>query len=63
MYVSLTLMYLGEAGLLAQVWPLPLLLLVLVYLNWILIPFEEARLWQAFGNAYKEYCAQVRRWL
>jgi protein-S-isoprenylcysteine O-methyltransferase Ste14 len=62
MYVSLTLMYLGEAGLLAQVWPIPLLLLVLIYLNWILIPFEEARLREAFGDAYKEYCGRVRRW-
>ena len=63
MYVSLTLMYVGEAGLLAQVWPLALLLLVLIYLNWILIPFEEARLREVFDGAYGKYCAKVRRWL
>ena len=44
MYVALTVAYLGEAGILGQVWPLPLLVLVLVYLNWTLVPFEEAQL-------------------
>jgi protein-S-isoprenylcysteine O-methyltransferase Ste14 len=63
MYVSLTLVYLGEAGILGQVWPLLLLLLTLIYINWTLIPFEEGRLQQTFGDAYAQYRARVRRWL
>ena len=53
MYVGLTLAYLGEAGLLRQIWPVVLLPLVLVYLNWIVIPVEEARLHEAFAAAYR----------
>lgn len=62
MYVALTLMYLGEAGIVGQVWPVPLLLLVLVYLNWTLIPFEEAHLTENFGEVYRSYRDTVRRW-
>lgn len=63
MYVGLSLGYLGEAGLLKQVWPIPLLLLVLAYVNGLVIPIEEARLLEVFGDAYARYCGQVRRWL
>jgi protein-S-isoprenylcysteine O-methyltransferase Ste14 len=63
MYVALTLAYLGEAGILGQVWPLPLLLLTLVYVNGTLIPFEESQLQETFGDAYAQYGASVRRWV
>ena len=63
MYVSLVLAYLGGAGLLVQFWPLLFLPVPLAILNWIVIPFEEARLREAFGSAYEEYCAKVRRWI
>ena len=63
MYVALTLAYLGEAGLLKQAWPIVLLPLVLAYLNWIVIPVEEARLTEVFGGGYEQYRASVRRWI
>jgi protein-S-isoprenylcysteine O-methyltransferase Ste14 len=63
MYVSLTLAYLGEAGILLQTWPLALLPLVLAYINWIVIPVEEAKLSQVFGEAYEAYRSRVRRWI
>ena len=63
MYVALTLAYLGEAGILGQVWPLPLLLLTLMYVNGTLIPFEESRLQETFGDAYAHFRASVRRWV
>ena len=63
MYVSLTLAYLGEAGLLVQVWPLLPLAAVLGYLNWTVIPIEEARLQETFGQVYTEYRTNVRRWI
>jgi protein-S-isoprenylcysteine O-methyltransferase Ste14 len=63
MYVSLTLMYIGEAGWLVEVWPLLPLLLVLAYVQRIVIPYEEKQLSKNFGVAYKKYTAKVRRWI
>jgi protein-S-isoprenylcysteine O-methyltransferase Ste14 len=50
MYVGLTLAYLGEAGILIQIWPIIVLPLLFAYLNWMVTPLEEARLKEAFGN-------------
>jgi protein-S-isoprenylcysteine O-methyltransferase Ste14 len=63
MYVGLTLAYLGEAVLLQQLWPVPLLVLVLAYLQRTVIPLEESRLREVFGEVYTAYCGRVRRWL
>ena len=63
MYVSLTLAYLGEAGILRQTWPVLVLPLVLAYLQWTVIPLEEARLREAFGARYEDYTSRVRRWI
>jgi protein-S-isoprenylcysteine O-methyltransferase Ste14 len=63
MYLGLTVAYLGEAGILRQLWPLLLLPLVLTYLNWIVIPVEEEKLRQVFGTRYEEYRARVGRWV
>jgi len=63
MYVSLAIAYLGEAGILKQIWPLLFLPLTLAYLNWVVIPVEEERLTEAFGADYERYRARVRRWI
>jgi protein-S-isoprenylcysteine O-methyltransferase Ste14 len=63
MYVSLTVLYLGEMGILGQVWPIIPLMAVLVYLDRIVIPVEESRLQERFGEAYDRYRTHVRRWL
>ena len=63
MYVGLSLAYIGEAGILVQVWPLLLLPLVIAYLNGVVIPLEETRLTEDFGEAYMQYCARVHRWI
>jgi protein-S-isoprenylcysteine O-methyltransferase Ste14 len=63
MYVGLTLAYVGEAGLLRQVWPLAVLPLVLAYLQWVVIPLEEAKLKETFGEEYEAYRGRVRRWV
>src|SRR5207249_3117984 len=54
MYVSLILVYLGEAAVLAQVGPVLLLPLVIAYLHRTVIPVEEGRLREIFGDAYEE---------
>jgi protein-S-isoprenylcysteine O-methyltransferase Ste14 len=63
MYVGLALAYLGEAGILGQVWPVLVLPLTLAYLNWLVIPVEEAHLQQVFRDEYEQYRAAVRRWV
>jgi len=63
MYVGLSLAYLGEAGLLHQLWPVLLLPLTIAYVNGVVIPVEESRLHEVFGGAYDAYRARVRRWL
>jgi protein-S-isoprenylcysteine O-methyltransferase Ste14 len=62
MYVGLSVAYLGEAGILHHVWPVLLLPLTLVYVNRVVIPLEEAKLTEAFGEQYELYCGKVRRW-
>lgn len=63
MYVGLILAYLGEAGLLKQIWPVVLLPLTVAYLNWTVIPVEEAKLEEGFPDEYGKYRLRVRRWL
>jgi protein-S-isoprenylcysteine O-methyltransferase Ste14 len=63
MYVGLSLAYLGEAGILAQLWPLLLLPLTLAYVNWTVIPLEETRLEEVFPAEYADYRSSVRRWI
>jgi protein-S-isoprenylcysteine O-methyltransferase Ste14 len=63
MYVGLVLAYLGEAGILKQVWPVVLLPLTLAYINRVVIPVEEARLTEVFGGEYEQYRMKVRRWI
>jgi protein-S-isoprenylcysteine O-methyltransferase Ste14 len=63
MYVGLIFAYLGEAGILHQIWPVILLPLTVSYLNWIVIPVEEARLREVFELEYQAYCVKVRRWI
>jgi protein-S-isoprenylcysteine O-methyltransferase Ste14 len=63
MYVGLVLAYVGEAGILRQLWPLVLLPLTVAYVHWIVIPVEEARLMEVFPKEYEEYRSRVRRWI
>jgi len=63
MYIGLTLAYLGEAGLLKQMWPVLLLPLTIAYLHGTVIPVEEAKLKEVFQGEYEQYRARVRRWI
>lgn len=62
MYLGLTLIYIGVAGTRLEVWPLILLPFLLAYINFVVIPFEERRLADTFGDQYRLYRAGVRRW-
>ena len=63
MYVGLTIAYLGETFILHELWPRILLPLVLVYVNWVVIPLEQRKLSEVFGEEYARYQARVGRWL
>ncbi|HQZ41047.1 MAG TPA: isoprenylcysteine carboxylmethyltransferase family protein [Vicinamibacterales bacterium] len=63
MYVGLTLVYLGIAAVTTSGWMLVLLPLPLLVLQTRVIPMEERQLEAAFGGAYRDYQARVRRWL
>lgn len=63
MYVGLATAYLGESLLLRQIWPAALLPIVLGYVNWVVIPVEQAKLTEVFAAEYGAYQRRVRRWL
>lgn len=63
MYLSVLLTYIGTCAVYWQ--PVALLLLPLptTLLSRVVIPFEEMRMLDRFGDAYRDYCRRVRRWL
>ena len=63
MYLGLTLIYIGVAGARLEAWPLIVLPFLLAYIHFVVIPVEERRLAETFGDAYRQYRAGVRRWL
>ncbi|MGH8488876.1 MAG: methyltransferase family protein [Gammaproteobacteria bacterium] len=63
LYLALTVIYLGAAGLLNSLWPVLLLPGLLWFMHWGVIIREERYLERKFGPAYQEYKARVRRWL
>jgi protein-S-isoprenylcysteine O-methyltransferase Ste14 len=63
MYVSLIFAYIGEAGILTQIWPILVLPLILAYVDRVVVPLEEKVLKQDFAEEYENYCARVHRWL
>jgi protein-S-isoprenylcysteine O-methyltransferase Ste14 len=62
MYVGLATAYIGEAFLTRQIWPAVLLPVVVAYVNWVVIPVEQARLTEVFPSEYPAYQRRVRRW-
>lgn len=63
MYLGFTLLYLGAAAWINTLWPLLALPVVLVVMQRGVIHREEAYLERRFGDDYRAYRAQVRRWL
>jgi protein-S-isoprenylcysteine O-methyltransferase Ste14 len=63
MYLSLTVITVGLALALGRASPLILVVLPWASINWAVIPFEEARLRETFGQDYVDYCRRVRRWV
>jgi protein-S-isoprenylcysteine O-methyltransferase Ste14 len=62
-YLALTLLYVGVALLINALWILLLVVPALVVIRYGVIAREEVYLTRKFGDAYRQYTAQVRRWL
>lgn len=63
MYVGLSIAYLREAIIQRQLWPAFLLPATFAYVNWVVIPLEQRKLTEVFGEEYSGYQRRVRRWL
>jgi protein-S-isoprenylcysteine O-methyltransferase Ste14 len=63
MYLGFTVLYLGITFVANAFWPLVFLpeAIALTYL--FAIRLEEAYLTREFGDAYRDYCSRVRRWI
>jgi protein-S-isoprenylcysteine O-methyltransferase Ste14 len=62
-YVADILILLGLAELTQNVWLVILVLPLVVLLTWLAIIPEERHLEERFGEAYRAYKAQTRRWI
>ena len=63
MYLARTLLYAGLALVMNTLWPLIALAPLLVLIQHGVIYREERYLDATFGHAYRQYQAQVRRWI
>jgi protein-S-isoprenylcysteine O-methyltransferase Ste14 len=63
MYLGFTLLYLGIAAWVNTLWPVLGLPVILVVMQRGVIFREEAYLEARFGEEYRRYKAEVRRWL
>jgi protein-S-isoprenylcysteine O-methyltransferase Ste14 len=61
-YVSDWFVYFGATLILGTAWPVLLALLVWGVIRHGVIAHEEAHLLAKFGDEYRTYCRQVRRW-
>ena len=62
-YVGLTALYVGIGLAASSIGMLVLTVVPVAVLNHWIIPLEEQRLSDEFGEAYAEYRARVRRWI
>ena len=62
MYVAWSLIYIGTIFFVDTKWLLLLFSFVLAYTHYRVILREEGELEELFGNEYREYCKQVRRY-
>ncbi len=63
MYLGIVVAALGLA-IMVGAWPMfAVPVAVFATVNWVHIPFEQAKMRRQFAAAYDDYCRRVRRWL
>ncbi len=63
MYVGVITMLIGELIFFESKWLLVYTLIVFLAFNAFILVFEEPRLKNDFGAAYRDYCLRVNRWI
>lgn len=63
LYLAMTIIYLGITLYAGALWPLVTLIPALILIHWKIVQREESFLESRFGDDYRVYKAQVRRWL
>jgi len=63
MYLGLVLITLGISILLGSLVSFLLPILLFLYLNTYMIPFEETLMERTFRSSYEDYKSKVRRWI
>jgi len=63
LYIASTLAYLGIVILTNALWTLVTLVPILLIVHYGIVRGEERYLQTQFGDAYREYCARVRRYI
>jgi protein-S-isoprenylcysteine O-methyltransferase Ste14 len=63
MYLGLVTASLGIAFWIGAAPMFAVPILVFATVNWVHIPFEEAKMRRQFGAAFDEYCRRTRRWI
>ncbi len=63
MYLGMAMIQAGLGLCLGSLWILFMLVPVLWWIRHKVIAAEEAYMEEKFGNAYRDYCGRVRRWL
>ncbi len=61
-YIALSLIYLGIAVMADSLWAVLLLVPVVVIIDRGVVRPEEVYLTEKFGEDYRDYCAETRRW-
>jgi len=63
MYLGLFFFFVGLSAIAVFVWSVIILVFVLAYVNVVVIPVEEKQLETNFGETYRSYRRNVRRWI
>jgi protein-S-isoprenylcysteine O-methyltransferase Ste14 len=63
MYLGLVLITLGVGFMQGQIYWLAVPLIVFLTNNFVVIPYEEAKMRRQFPGAFEAYCRKTRRWL
>ncbi len=63
MYLGMSLLQMGIAAAVVNLWMLVLVIPSMVSIYWIAIRHEEAYLEKKFGHSYLQYKNSVRRWI
>lgn len=63
MYLGMLLMLLGSAFFMGTITAMLAPVIFFLIIDKVFIPYEEDKLLTSFGDVYKEYMAETRRWL